>query len=76
VFYLGKADKVEELQRIAARFGGCLEEPELRWKYAWLRPLFGWKAANWAQTVLPQLKASYARQFDKLMYMIEDHGPL
>src|SRR5262249_48934139 len=47
-FYPERQDLAEELQRIAAELQGHLEEPRLRWKYAWMKPLFGWKAAKWA----------------------------
>ena len=48
-----------------------LEEPRLRWKYAWMKPILGWKAAKWSQAVLPQLKASFIRQCDKTLYQLE-----
>jgi hypothetical protein len=69
-FYPERADLVAELQELAAQLNGRLEEPRLRWKYAWMRPLFGWKAAKWAQTTLPQLKASCIRHIDKAMYRL------
>ena len=43
----------------------------LRWKYAWMKPLFGWLTAKWAQAALPQLKASYIRRWDKAVYRFE-----
>ncbi len=70
-FYPERTDVVAELQKLAAEFGGRLEEPQLRWKYAWMKPVFGWKAAKWAQMTLPQLKASCARQYEKAMYKLE-----
>ena len=70
-FYPDRPDLVVELQEIAAELGGCLEEPRLRWKYAWMKPVFGWKTAKWAQTALPQLKASCMRKCDKVMYRLE-----
>lgn len=70
-FYPERPDLIAELQALAAELQGRLEEPRLRWKYAWMKPLFGWKAAKWAQLALPQLKASWLRQLDKAMYRIE-----
>jgi glycosyltransferase involved in cell wall biosynthesis len=72
-FYPERPDLVEELQSLAAQLGGTLEVPRLRWKYAWLKPAFGWGAAKSAQFRLPQLKASLARQCDKAMFRWE--GP-
>lgn len=70
-FYPERPDIVGELQRLAAQLGGHLEAPRLRWKYAWMRPILGWKAAKWAQASLPEVKASAARRWDKAMYSLE-----
>jgi glycosyltransferase involved in cell wall biosynthesis len=69
--YPERPDLVSELQALAAELGGRLEPPQLRWKYAWMPPIFGWRAAKWAQRRLPQLKASCIRRWDKTMYQIE-----
>jgi glycosyltransferase involved in cell wall biosynthesis len=69
--YPSRPDLVAELQRIAAELQGRLYEPRLRWKYAWLKPVFGWKAAKWAQVAVPQFKASCIRQWDEAMYKVE-----
>lgn len=73
-FYPGRPDIVAELQVIAAQLHGHLEEPRLRWKYAWMKPVFGWKTATWAQSALPQIKGSCVRQCDKAMYRLESRG--
>lgn len=70
-FYPERPDIVAELQGLAAQLQGHLEVPRLRWKYAWMKPIFGWKAAKRAQMVLPQLKASLVRYWDKAMYRLE-----
>jgi glycosyltransferase involved in cell wall biosynthesis len=70
-FYPERPDLVAELQTLAAQLEGRLEEPRLRWKYAWMKPVFGWKTAKWAQMALPQLKASCIRRWDKAMYRLE-----
>jgi glycosyltransferase involved in cell wall biosynthesis len=70
-FYPERPDLIEELQRMARELNGHLEEPQLRWKYSWMRPLFGWKTAKLAQNGLPQLKASWARRWDKAMFSLE-----
>ena len=69
--YPERLDIIADLQSLAAQLQGRLEEPCLRRKYAWTKPAFGWKAAKWAQSALPQLKASCFRQCDKAMYMLE-----
>ena len=70
-FYPEQPDLVAELQSLATQLQGQLVEPRLRWKYAWMKPLFGWKAAKWAQRALPQLKAACIRHCDKVMYRLE-----
>jgi glycosyltransferase involved in cell wall biosynthesis len=70
-FYPERPDIVAELQSLALQLQGQLEEPRLRWKYAWMKPVFGWKAAKWAQRALPQLKASCIRHCDRAIYRLE-----
>jgi len=60
-----------ELQVLAADMGGRLKMPELRWKYAWLKPIVGWKVAKRAQSVLPELKGSLLKCWDKAMSDLE-----
>lgn len=71
-FYLGRSDLASQAQQIARELGGSVEEPRLRWKFAWMKPLFGWGAAKWAQTTLPRMKASLLRSIDKTMYALEN----
>jgi glycosyltransferase involved in cell wall biosynthesis len=69
-FYPERPDIAVELQALATELQGRLEVPRFSWKYAWIRPVFGWKAAKWAQRVLPELKASGARYCDRAMYQL------
>jgi glycosyltransferase involved in cell wall biosynthesis len=71
-FYPERPDIVRELENLAWRLGDQLKTPRLRWKYAWMKPLFGWSLAKQAQLVLPQLKASFMRYLDGMMYKIEN----
>lgn len=70
-FYPERTDIMEELQELAAQLNGRLQEPRLRWKYAWMKPLFGWKTAKRAQLVLPQLKSRCHRQWDQVLYWLD-----
>lgn len=74
VLYGDKPEAVMELRHIAEELGGELEEPSLRWKYAWMRPLFGWKSARWAQDTLPTFKAAFANRRDEFLYWLEKEG--
>ncbi len=70
-FYPDRPDVVAELKDLAAQLQGHLDVPRLRWKYAWMTPLFGWKAAGTAQRVLPELMNLLLRSWDKAMYRLE-----
>ena len=65
-FYPERPDLMAELQALAAELGGRLEEPRLRWKYAWMKPLIGFQAAKRAQLTLPQLNSDLLRKWDKV----------
>lgn len=67
-FYPDRPDLVAELQALAAQLNGRLEEPRLRWKYAWLKPLLGQQAAQRLQLALPTMKATLVRGWDKFMF--------
>jgi glycosyltransferase involved in cell wall biosynthesis len=70
-FYPERPDLVAELQALAAQLQGRLEPPRLRWKYAWMKPVFGEKVAKWAQTKLPEIKSSLFRGWDRAIYRLE-----
>src|ERR1700687_3531767 len=70
-FFPERPDIVAELEGLAAQLQGRLEEPRLSWKYAWMKPIFGWKAAKWAMMMLPGHKTSLVRHWDKAMFRLE-----
>lgn len=74
--YPERPDLVQKLEELAVELGGRLEPPRLRWKYAWIRPLFGWGAAKQAQFALPQVKVSLTRFWDGAIYKLENSRPL
>lgn len=76
VFSPGRQDYISDLQALAAELQGSLKRPPLRWKYAWIKPLLGEKPANWAQEMLPNLKTSCLRRWDRMMDRIEKQGVL
>jgi glycosyltransferase involved in cell wall biosynthesis len=69
--YPERADIIAELGNLAAELQGRLHEPRLRWKYAWMKPVLGYKRAKWAQATLPEMKSSCARYWDKALYRLE-----
>jgi glycosyltransferase involved in cell wall biosynthesis len=66
-FYPDRTDILREISAMARDLGGSLEEPRLRWKYAWLKPLIGSRRAKMAQSILPGLKASLLRRWDRTL---------
>jgi len=70
-FYPERPDIVRELQSLATQLQGELKSPDLRRKYAWMKPLFGWRTAKWAQRALPELNTKLIRKWDKAMYRLE-----
>jgi glycosyltransferase involved in cell wall biosynthesis len=70
-FYPDRPDIMDQLQKLAGEMQGHLNEPSLRWKYSWIKPVFGWHAAKWAQRVLPEAKASVVREWDRTMFKFE-----
>ncbi|HYZ74533.1 MAG TPA: hypothetical protein VE641_15760, partial [Chthoniobacterales bacterium] len=73
-FYPERPDIVAELEKLAGTLGGRLDKPRLRWKYAWIKPLFGWDLAKSAQIRLPEIKASLMRSWDRFLYKLEKSG--
>jgi len=73
-FYPGRPDLIDELQRMAGELKGHLEEPRLGWKYAWIESIFGPANAKSAQMVIPRLKASCIRRWDKIMFGLEGNA--
>lgn len=70
-FYPDRPDITALLQSLATELQGRLEIPRLRWKYEWMKPVFGWNAAKWAQNVLPETKSTWSRRWDKIMFDFE-----
>lgn len=70
-FYPERTDLIAALQQMAEQLHGHLEAPRLRWKYAWMKPLFGWKAAKRAQALLPQMKSRVLRHCDRALYWLD-----
>lgn len=70
-FYPERPDLVEQAQHLARELGGKLETPSLRWKYAWMQPILGYRLAKRAQLLLPETKSSIARSWDKAMAQLE-----
>jgi glycosyltransferase involved in cell wall biosynthesis len=74
-FYPHRMDLVSQAREMARSLGGKLEIPRFSWKYGWIQKLFGWDAAQRARLVLPQLKWSMIRSWDRALSR-RDQRPL
>lgn len=70
-FNLTRPDIVAQGRQLAESLGGTLKMPGVRPKYAWLEKLFGLRTAYRAQVLLPNMKVSLLRSWDKVMYHLE-----
>jgi glycosyltransferase involved in cell wall biosynthesis len=70
-FYPDRSDLVKQIEEIAASLGGKLNPPPLSWKYSWIAVLFGREQAKRAQVVLPRIKWSLIRRWDKTLFQLE-----
>jgi glycosyltransferase involved in cell wall biosynthesis len=73
-FYPKRPDLVGQMQRAATELGGELGMPRMSWKYSWIETLFGRSLARRAQIVLPRLRWSVVRFWDKALCRIEKRG--
>ena len=70
-FYPERLDIVKQFEQLAAALGGKLEVPVLSWKYAWIKPVFGWGVAKRVQVFLPQIRWSVVRAWDKALFRLD-----
>ncbi len=68
-----RPDLVEQMQGMAAALGGKLELPAFSWKYSWIEPFFGRALAKRAQILMPRLKWSLVRSWDKALSRMASH---
>lgn len=70
-FYPERLDIFRQAEEVAKSLGGKLEVPPLSWKYSWIDSLFGRPLARRAQILLPRIKWSLIRSWDKAIYRIK-----
>jgi glycosyltransferase involved in cell wall biosynthesis len=62
---------VERARQIAATLGDRLADPQLSWKYDWIRRLFGWTPAKRAQVTYNRFKMRLLLLWDKSLARLE-----
>jgi len=70
-FYPERLDIVERAEQMAKELGGQLEVPRLSWKYSWIQAVFGWGLAKRVQLLLPNIRWSLERFWDKVLFRME-----
>lgn len=70
-FYPERLDLVQLARGKTTELGGHLELPRLSWKYSWIDAIFGRRLAKRAQIVLPGIKWSLIRSWDKALYRMD-----
>jgi glycosyltransferase involved in cell wall biosynthesis len=71
-FHPERPDIVEQAVEMARHLGGRLHPPQLSWKYAWIKEIFGWRLAKRARLCLPAFKGSAIRLWDRALFDIEE----
>jgi len=70
-FYPERLDLFQEAQELARSLDGELKVPPLSWKYSWIDTLFGRSKAKRAQVLLPGIKWSLLRSWDKALSQVQ-----
>jgi len=71
-FYPERMDVYREAGKLCQELGGELREPQLSWKYSFIRRLFGARLARAAQRSLPVLRWSWVRAWDRFLFQITE----
>jgi len=71
-FYTERVDIFRQAEELAKSLGGELHIPRFSWKYAWIEKLFGRSRARRAQVILPRIKWSLVRGWDKTLFRLEN----
>src|ERR1700678_2499535 len=71
-FYPNRLDLFKEAGDLAKSLGGELQIPQFSWKYSWIEPIFGREQARRAQVMLPRMKWSLVRAWDKTLFHLEN----
>ena len=70
-FYPERLDIFQEAAELAKSLGGELKVPTLSWKYSWIDSLAGRAKAKQAQVLLPRIKWSLIRKWDKALSQVQ-----
>ncbi len=66
-FYPERQDIVSQAEELARELGGELGHPHLSWKYSWIARAFGWTQAKSARLLLPNIRWSVERTWERIL---------
>jgi hypothetical protein len=69
-FYPDRKDIIEKAEALARELGGTLQPPRLSWKYSLIQKLFGWDTTKKAQLILPEIRWSGVRLYDRALFKL------
>jgi glycosyltransferase involved in cell wall biosynthesis len=74
IFDPHRMDIIGDMKRLAAALGGDVRRLDLieplRWKFAWMKRVFGRRFAYWAQRKLPEFKHSLIRHWERTLFQL------
>lgn len=70
-YYPEMNDIVKEVEQLATKLGGQIQAPKLSWKYAWMRPLMGWRLAKRSRVSLLRLKWRLKKSLDEMLFKFD-----
>ena len=68
-FYPDWKEALQKMEELAESCGGSLQTPRVSWKYAWVKALFGWRAAKVSELYLPNCKKALRIRWDKTLFL-------
>jgi glycosyltransferase involved in cell wall biosynthesis len=74
LYYPEEEELLEKFQVLARELGGTLLPPKVSWKYFPIKKIFGWKVAKKVMSNWRQVKLLAYRNWDRLLYNIENKG--
>jgi len=69
-FYPEQRELIQKINTLAQKLGGNLSPPELSWKYAWIKKVFGWEAAKNTRDMARRTKLLAYMNWDRLLYKL------
>jgi glycosyltransferase involved in cell wall biosynthesis len=71
LFFPERMDLYRRLESVASELDSRLADPKVPWKYSLVKHCFGWSAAKQAQFLYNQVKTSFLRKCDHILYQVE-----